>query len=35
MNTGYESNYSPEFQEQPKNSKWPVIIGTTVGVLVY
>ena len=34
MNTGYESNYSPEFQEQPKNSKWPVIIGTTVGVLV-
>ncbi len=34
MNTEYESNYSPEFQEKPKNSKWPVVIGTTVGILV-
>ena len=34
MNTEFESNYSPELQEKPKNSKWPVVIGTTVGILV-
>ena len=34
MNTELESNYSPELQEKPKNSKWPVVIGTTVGILV-
>ena len=34
MNTEYETNYSPELQEKPKTSKWPVVIGTTVGLIV-
>ncbi len=34
MNTEYETSYSPELQEKPKTSKGPVVIGTTVGLIV-
>lgn len=34
MNTEYDSNYSPELENKQKTSKWPIVIGATVGIII-